>query len=166
MAESANNNSNSDGNYDAVSDILTALIMIGYAIFMFVGAMNFPSRRNMGFITSPRFTPILLSITIFIFLIILIIQKIKEGNLVNLRDWVKAVVRKEENRRFFILFLIISTYIYFIGDLNFLLLNFLFYVVSFYYLRVGSISRILLYGTVCTILVGYVVPKIFSMPIP
>lgn len=154
------------GIYWPIGDIVVAILMIIYAILMFVGAQFFPHRARMGFITSAKFTPILLSILIIILCLILIIRTIKSNSKISIIDWWRELIASETLRRSFILILIIGLYIFFIGKFSFLIINTMYLLVIYSYLKIGTWKMIIFYSLVGGIIVSWMIPYIFQMPLP
>ena len=57
-------------------------------------------------------------------------------------------------------------YIVLVGVVNFILITFVFLFVIYYYLQVGKIWRVLLYSAMNTVLIAYIVPTVYQMPLP
>lgn len=153
---------------EAVSDILVASGFILFAMLMFIGATQFTYKTAMGYITSAAFTPVLLSIFVFLLSIVLIIQTLRKNKAVkiSLSEWFKSARNEETVRRSLVLMVITGAYIILVGRINFLLLTFIFLLVIYYYLKIGKPVRVLLYSLLNALLIAYVVPVIYQMPLP
>jgi hypothetical protein len=147
-------------------DIVFGILIIIYAILMFIGAMHFPHRAQMGIITSAKFTPMLLSILMIILCCTLIIVTIRKYGSVSIAGWFKEIVSDETMRRSFILIIMIGLYILLIGRIHFIIINILYFFVMYYYLKIGSWKMIILYSVASGLFVSVVVPNVFQMPLP
>ena len=153
---------------DAVSDILAASCFILFSVLMFIGATQFTYKSDMGFITSAGFTPILLSIVVCALSVMLILETLKNNKSARLSmaAWLKSAKADETVRRSVALILITGMYIMLVGVINFILITFVFLFVIYYYLKVGKIWRVLLYSTMNTVLIAYIIPTVYQMPLP
>lgn len=149
-----------------VGDIVIATLVIIYAIFMFIGALYFPHRARMGFITSAKFTPMLLSILIIILCCILIFRTIRTYGKVSMINWWKELIADETMKRSLFLIIIIGLYIYLIGRLPFLFINTIYLFVIYWYLKIGSWKIIIVYSIAGGLIVSWIVPYMFQMPLP
>ena len=149
-----------------VGDIMISLFFLAYASFMFVGALNFTTRAQMGKITSPKFTPILLSTLVVIFSITLIIATLRKHRGISIPGWFREVFTDERMQRSFILVGIMTVYIVLIGIVDFLIINLLYFLVVYSYLKIGRWTRIIIYSAACTVIVAIIVPYVFNMPTP
>ncbi|MCF7944302.1 MAG: tripartite tricarboxylate transporter TctB family protein [Spirochaetia bacterium] len=149
-----------------VGDIMISLLFIAYALFMFIGALNFTTRAGMGRITSPKFTPILLSILVFILCMVLIILTLKRFKGFSILGWFRDVFTDKRMQRSFTLAGFMTAYIIFIGIINFILINLVYFLVIYSYLKIGNWVKIILYSVACTLIVAVIVPYVFNMPAP
>jgi hypothetical protein len=74
--------------------------------------------------------------------------------------------RNETVRRSAVLIVITGLYIFLVGRAPFLPLTFLFLFVIYYYLRIGTITRIVAYSLANSLLIAYIIPWIYQMPLP
>jgi hypothetical protein len=163
----SNEQTQASGN-DALSDILAACGFLLFAVFMFIGATQFTYKSNMGFITSAGFTPMLLSILVIVLSVILIIETVKRNTSarLSLSEWFKGAREDETVRRSVVLALLTGVYIALVGVVNFILITFVFLFVIYYYLQVGKLWRVLLYSVMNTVLIAYIIPTVYQMPLP
>jgi hypothetical protein len=147
-------------------DIIIGILIIIYAVLMFIGAQYFPHRARMGTITSARFTPILLSILVIILCSFLIIKTIRKCGKVSINDWFREMISDETMRRSYVLIVMIGVYIFLVGRIQFVVINTLYLFAIYWYLKIGSWKIILIYSLVGGLLVSVVVPRIFQMPLP
>ena len=153
---------------DTIADILTAVGFLLFSILMFIGATRFSYQEEMGFVTSAGFTPMLLAVLVGVLSIILIIKTIRANKLVSLRisAWFNDNRRNETVRRSIVVIAITGLYIYSVGHLPFLPLTFLFLCSIYFYLKVGSLVKIIIYSLANSLLIAYAIPWIYQMPLP
>lgn len=149
-----------------VGDIVIAVLIIIFAILMFIGTQYFPHRARMGFITSARFTPILLSILITILCFVLINGTIKKYGKISIHDWFKETVADDKIKRSFVLIIMVGLYISLIGRVHFLFINTLYLFIIYWYLKIGTWKIIIIYSLAGGLITSWVVPFIFQMPLP
>ncbi len=157
-----------NGSDDAMADIVTAAGFLLFALLMLIGATRFTYQKEMGFVTSAGFTPILLAILVSIlsiFLIVRTIRREKPGS-IHFSAWAARLCRDETVRRSALLITITGLYIFLVGTVHFLPLTLLFLCTIYFYLKIGTIGRILIYSLANALLIGYVIPWIYQMPLP
>lgn len=147
-------------------DLVFSGLLIVFAILMIVGALNFPKRARMGVITSPAFTPILLSILIIVLSLILVGLTLKKYGRVSIPSWFKEVIANDIMQRSYILMVIIGVYILSIGRIHFLISNLVFLAVMYWFLKIGTWKTVLIYTIASSLLISVVVPYVFQMPLP
>ena len=153
---------------DTIADILTAAGFLLFSILMFIGATRFSYQEEMGFVTSAGFTPMLLGVLVGVLSIILIIKTIRANKLVSLRisAWFTDNRRNETVRRSLVIILITGLYIFAVGHLPFLPLTFVFLCSIYFYLKVGSLIKIIIYSLANSLLIAYAIPWVYQMPLP
>jgi hypothetical protein len=147
-------------------DVLIGGLFGLFAILMFVGAQFFPHRSNMGFVTAASFTPMMLGIIVTALSMVLVISALKKPKNGTFREWLKVVASDDRTRRSVLIGGITLVYIILIGRVHFLPVNFVYLIVMYRYLRVGGWPKVLILGTVNAVLIAYLVPMIFQMPLP
>lgn len=153
---------------DAMSDIVTAVGFLVFALLMFAGATQFTYQEEMGFVTSAGFTPMLLAVIVSLLSIFLIIRTFhrRKSSLVRFSDWLRKLSSDEMVRRSIALILITGGYIFLVGVTPFLPLTFLFLCGIYYYLKIGGILRTIIYSLTNALLIAYVIPWVYQMPLP
>jgi len=153
---------------DAMSDIVTAVGFLFFALLMFAGATQFTYQEEMGFVTSAGFTPMLLAVIVSLLSIFLIIRTFKrnKASLVGFSVWLRKLSRDEVVRRSIVLILITGGYIVLVGVAPFLPLTFLFLCGIYYYLKIGGIIRTIIYSLTNALLIAYAIPWVYQMPLP
>ena len=151
-----------------VGDIVIAVGFLIFAVLMFIGATQFTWQTSMGFITSAAFTPILLSVLVAILSLVLIFETISKNksSALRFRAWLKEVVADETVRRSFVLVIVTGIYTLLVGVIPFLVVNFLYLLILYYYLKIGKLPRVFVYSIVNAVLIAYVIPYIYQMPLP
>ena len=147
-------------------DILFGLAFILFAVLMFVGAMHFPYRAKMGLITSSAFTPMLLSGLVAILAAVLILITLRKPRGTAAREWFVAVSGSDTTRRALLIIALSAVYILLVGRINFVVVNCLYLLAMFWFLRIGSPARIVLFALANGLFVSLLIPYIFQMPVP
>lgn len=129
-------------------------------------ALNMPRRGEMGVLTSPGLTPLLVGGALTILSLIMLIESLRGGALTELPGRLKEMVGSDQSRRVVILSAIITIYVLLIGVLDFRLVTFLFLMVVFAYVRAGRWYTMLLSAIAGTVLATIALPYFFSMPTP
>lgn len=154
------------GRHWGAGDIVLSCFIMIFAVLMIIGALNFPRRARMGVITSPAFTPILLSVLVIVLCIALIVITLKNYGKVSVSAWLRGVIADEKMQRSFILIAFTVGYILLVGRVYFLIANVIYLAVMYWYLKIGSWKMILLYSAASGAFVSLVVPFVFQMPLP
>ncbi len=152
-------------NWPAGDLVLSFFVMV-FAVLMIIGALNFPRRAQMGVITSPAFTPILLSVLIIILCTILIAATLKKYGRVSISEWFKGVIADEKMRRSFILIVFTGVYILLVGKIHFLIVNIVYLFVMYWFLKIGSWKKVVLYSLASGVFISIIIPFVFQMPLP
>jgi hypothetical protein len=147
-------------------DYIIGGLFIIFAILMFIGAYNFQWRPRMGIMTSANFTPMLLSVLVVLLTVLMMILTRRRFGKVNFRVWMKGVLADEKMQRSFILIGMIAAYIFLVGLIHFVIVNILFFFAMFWYLKIGTLVRTIIYAVLSGLFVGMVVPYVFQMPLP
>ena len=147
-------------------DIVFGLAFVLFAVLMFIGAMNFPYRARMGLITSSAFTPMLLSGLIVILAGVLVFVTMRKPRGTAARAWFDAVAGNETTRRALLIIAMTAVYILLVGRINFIAANLLYLLAMFWYLKIGSPVRIVLFAVGNALFVSLLIPYIFQMPLP
>jgi magnesium-transporting ATPase (P-type) len=147
-------------------DLVLSGVLIIYSILMIIGAANFPRRARMGRITSPAFTPIMLSIFVMALCVVLIIGTFKKYGKISISTWFKEVIADERMRRSYLLMVFILIYVLLVGRVHFLIANVVFLGIMYWYLKIGSWKSIIIYTLASSVFISLVVPYVFQMPLP
>ena len=112
--------------------------------------------------------PLLLSVLVAILSVVLIFDTIRKNKSSALRfkTWLKEIRADETVRRSFVLVVVTGIYTLLVGMIPFLLVNFLYLLVIFYYLKIGKLPRVFVYSIANALLIAYVIPYIYQMPLP
>jgi uncharacterized integral membrane protein len=151
-----------------VGDIVLAVGFLIFSILMFIGATQFTWQTAMGFVTSAAFTPLLLSVLVAALSVVLIIETIgkNRSSALKFRAWLKDLVADETVRRSFVLVVATGIYTLLVGRIPFLLVNFIYLLIVYYYLKIGKLPRVFVYSVANALLIAYVIPYIYQMPLP
>jgi hypothetical protein len=126
-----------------------------------------PLPANSGFFMSSGFVPFLLGAALFMLSGGLSVSVWSKGGNPHLWQWLKNYITNTDNKRFFIMLILILIYIVgLLGRVHFGLATFLFHFFIFYYLKVGKILITIFYAILATALVAFIIPAIFEMPLP
>lgn len=147
-------------------DLVFSGVLIVFSILMIIGAAKFPKRARMGRITSPAFTPIMLSIFVIILCIVLIIGTLRKYGKISISTWFKEVIADERMQRSYLLMGIILIYVLLVGRVHFFIANVVFLGIMYWYLKIGSWKDIIIYTLASSVFISLVVPYVFQMPLP
>jgi hypothetical protein len=143
------------------------LVLLCFSIFVIIESIQMPLRGNSGFVMSPGFVPFLLGVALFLLSGGHTINAWSKGGSLHLWQWLRNSVNDNENKRFFSLLVTIMIYIIvLLGRVHFSIATFLFHLSIFYYLKVGTVMMIIFYTVIATVLVAFVLPTFFEMPLP
>lgn len=137
-----------------------------YAVLMSIGAYNFRWHPRMGVVTSPAFTPILLSALVTILSCVLIGATLMKHGKVSLIRWFRGVVGDERMQRSLILIVLTGVYVFLIGRGSFIAVTTVYLFAMYWYLKIGSLRLIILYSLAAGLLVSVLIPYVFQMPLP
>ncbi|WP_165874134.1 tripartite tricarboxylate transporter TctB family protein [Rubrobacter taiwanensis] len=149
-----------------VGDLFGGLLFAALGVFAIGAAVGMPRRGELGFVTSPGFTPLLLGTAILILSVVMVVKALRAGAIREIGNWFRTIRKSQESRRVLVLTGLLTAYVAAIGYLNFALVTFLFITATFFYVRAGKPWQILIYAAVATGLVAYFIPYIFTMPLP
>jgi hypothetical protein len=149
-----------------VGDLLGGLFFGALGAFVTVSALGMPRRGELGFFTSPGFTPLILGVAMLVLSTVLVAKTLRGGVLGEAGSWAREIRTSAESRRVVVLTLLLTGYVALIGYLDFALVTFLFITATFFYVRAGKPWQILLYAVVATGVVAYFIPYVFTMPLP
>lgn len=147
-------------------DLILALALIAYSALMAIGALNFRWNPRMGIVTSPAFTPILLSVLVTLLSCALIVDTLVKYGRVSLSNWFKGAVGEERMKRSFVLIIITAVYVVLTGRISFFAVTTVYLFAMFWYLRIGNWKMIVLYSLLAGAAVAVFIPYIFRMPLP
>jgi len=91
--------------------------------------------------------------------------RVKFGRL-SISGWFHGVMADERMRRSYVLMVMIGVYILLIGIIPFFIINLVFFLVIYFYLKIGTWKRIVLYSVISSAVVSYLVPYVFNLPVP
>lgn len=129
-------------------------------------AFNMPRRGELGVLTSPGLTPILLCVALIILSMIMVVKSLRGGAIAEIPGRLKEMAKSHQVRRVVILAAIITGYVLLIGVLDYGLVTFIFLLVAFFYVQAGRWYTILIAAVAGTVLTTMLLPHFFSMPTP
>lgn len=149
-----------------MGDLFLGVIFILVSIWGGWEAINMPRRGELGVLTSPGLTPILLCVALIILSLIMVVKALRGGAIAEIPGRLKQMTKSYQTRRVLILAAIITGYVLLIGVLDYGFVTFLFLLVAFLYVRAGRWYTILLAALAGTVLTTMLLPYFFSMPTP
>jgi hypothetical protein len=152
--------------YWPVGDVVGGLAFMALSVFAIVGALNMPRRGTLGFVTAAGFTPTLIGSLLFVLSATLVALTLRTHGYRSIAGWARSTLSNDIVRRWLTLVALIGVYVALVGWIHFIVLQFLFFVAIFAYLRVGRAWHVLVYSVLGAALIGYLIPEIFEMPIP
>lgn len=150
----------------AAGDFIIGLVLLALSIFIIFESIRMPQKGRWGFFMGPGFLPLILGLILLglsFSLIILSLNSNAPTGIVSLFQKIKEGV---ESRRFLIIAGWTAIYVILTGTIPFLLINFIYFFGIFLYLKAGRLWEILLLSIGASLLVGFVTPWIFDMPLP
>ena len=145
---------------------LIGILLLAFSIFVIFESWRMPWEKS-SYLISPGFVPMLTGVCLLVASILLTTTACKQGGGRNWKTWLSNQCSDEENKRFLmILSLVAFLVVGLVGRVPFVLAMFIFHVLIFSYLRVGSFWKIAISSIGATILVAILMPKTFDMPLP
>lgn len=150
----------------AAGDFFIGIFLSALSIFVFLESLRMPEKGRWGFFMGPGFLPLILSVVLFFLTFSMLISSIAQKGPSGIKYLFQRLKGSVEFRRFLIIAGWTCIYVGLIGNLPFLLVNFIYFLGIFLYLNVGKKWEIILLSLGSSILVGYITPRIFDMPLP
>lgn len=149
-----------------MGDLFLGVFLIAVCIWAAGESVGMPRRGALGIITSPGFTPLLVSIIVTVLSGILVVKALKGGAVGETRTRLLTMMRSPGTHRVLILSLIMIGYVALIGVLDFRLVTGLYLLGTFIYVRAGGWIGITIATVVGTALTTMIIPDLFTMPTP
>jgi len=150
----------------AAGDFIIGLVLLALSIFITFESMRMPQKGRWGFFMSPGFLPLILGLILLGLSISLIIRSLASNGPSGIVSLFRKIKEGVESHRFLIIAGWTAIYVILIGTIPFLLINFIYFFGVFLYLKVGRLWEILLLSVGASLLVGFITPWIFDMPLP
>ncbi|UCC96638.1 MAG: tripartite tricarboxylate transporter TctB family protein [Phycisphaerales bacterium] len=148
-------------------DFLLGLVLLGSSLFVMIESLRMPMRGSSGFLMSPGFAPCLLAGALFCLSAGYTVGAYLKGGARGLRPWLRRAVTDPDSRRLGILVILIGGYVIALaGRIPFSIATLIYHGAIFYYLNVGNFLKIVVYSILATLLVAFVLPMLFEMPLP
>jgi RsiW-degrading membrane proteinase PrsW (M82 family) len=111
--------------------------------------------------------PLFTGIVLLLLSIVINIRALKSGGLRHMGSLLQSIRKEEEIRRFLWILGFMTLYIVgFIGYMPFIVATLIYHGLIFFYLKIGSPVKILIYTLIATALVALFLPSVFNMPVP
>ena len=152
---------------DLAGEFLLGTVLIAFSIFVIVESIRMPQHGSWGFLMSPGFVPLLSGIVLLLLSSALMANAISKGGYRQLGSWLHMTISDDENRRFFVIFVLMGIYVVgLLGRVHFFIATLIYFGAIFTYLKVGSRGKIAFYSLMATFLSAFLLPRFFEMPLP
>lgn len=150
----------------AMGDLFLGCVLIAVCLWAAWEALGMPRRGDLGLITSPGFTPLVVCTVIIVLSLIMVTRAVLDGAVAETSGRMAQLVRSYQARRVLILSAMITGYVLLIGVLDFTLVTALYLLVTFVYVRAGGWVTIVAATVTGALLTAVVIPYAFTMPTP
>ncbi len=150
----------------AAGDLILGLALLFLSIFVIIESLGMPEKGSWGFFMGPGFLPLILGIALLCLTVLLLISSLNLGGSSGIKPLFQRMKGSLESRRFLIISGWTAIYVALMGTIPFLLINLIYFFGIFLYLKVGRLWKIVLLSVGSSLLVGYITPRIFDMPLP
>lgn len=152
---------------DKAGELMLGLCISFFALFVIVESVRMPQKGHLGIMMSPGFVPLFTGIVLLFLSLVINVRALRDGGLGHIGALCRSIRDEEELRRFLWIFGFMVLYIVgLIGHVPFLVATLIYHVLIFYYLRIGSPFKIVIYTLIATGLVAFFLPRVFDMPVP
>lgn len=150
----------------AMGDLFMALALIAICLWAATEALAMPQRGELGMITSPGFTPLLVCTILTVLSAAVAVTALKAGALGETAGRLTHMARSRQTRRVLVLSAMMVGYVLLIGVLEFTVATALYLLATFLYVRAGGWLTIAAATAIGALLTGSAIPFLFSMPTP
>ncbi len=150
----------------AAGDFIIGIFLLALSIFVVIESLRMPEKGRWGFFMGPGFLPLILSIILFLLSLSMLISSFAQKGPSGIKSLFQRLKGSVEFRRLLIIAGWTCIYVALIGTLPFIMVNFIYFLGIFLYLNIGKIWKIILLSLGSSLLVGYLTPRIFDMPLP
>jgi hypothetical protein len=150
----------------AAGDFIIGLILLALSVFVVIESLRMPEKGKWGFFMGPGFLPLILAIALLCLTLFLLISSLTLRGPSGVKPLFQRLKGSFESRRLLIISGWTAIYVVLIGTIPFLLINFIYFLGIFLYLKVGRLWKVIILSLCSSLLVGYITPWIFDMPIP
>lgn len=150
----------------AAGDFIIGLVLLSLSVFILFESIRMPQKGRWGFFMGPGFLPLILGFVLIGLSGYLILRSLPSNGQAGIILLFRKMKEGVESRRFLIIAGWTAIYVALIGTIPFLLINFIYFIGIFLYLKVGRLWEVLLLSIGASLLVGFITPRIFDMPLP
>lgn len=161
-----NDSKNKKDQESAAGDFIIGLILLALSVFVALESLRMPEKGRWGFFMGPGFLPLILAIVLLCLTLFLLISSITLRGPSGVKPLFQRLKGGLESRRFLIIAGWTAIYVALIGTIPFLFINFIYFFGIFLYLKVGRLWKVIILSLGSSLLVGYITPWIFDMPLP
>jgi hypothetical protein len=147
-------------------DFIISLILLAVSVFVVIESLRMPEKGKWGFFMGPGFFPLILAFALLCLTLFLLISSITAKGPSGVKPLFQRLKGGLESRRFLIIAGWTAIYVALIGTIPFLFINFIYFFGIFFYLKVGRLWKVIILSLGSSLLVGYITPWIFDMPLP
>ncbi|MGQ9509216.1 MAG: tripartite tricarboxylate transporter TctB family protein [Thermodesulfobacteriota bacterium] len=150
----------------AAGDFIIGLVLLSLSVFIIFESIRMPQKGRWGFFMGPGFLPLILGFVLIGLSGYLILRSLTSNGQAGIILLFRKMKEGVESRRFLIIAGWTAIYVALIGTIPFLLINFIYFFGIFLYLKVGRLWEVILLSIGASLLVGFITPRIFDMPLP
>jgi hypothetical protein len=149
------------------ADLLAAIFLLALSAFVIIEAARMPTRGPLGFFTGPGLVPALLGVALALLSATLMAQALRRGAIPALPKWTTGLVTPEA-ARLGVVIALLGVMVLLLGRVPFWAANLVYFTTTFAYLRVGGGRplMVILYSGLMTLVIGYLLPIAFELPMP
>lgn len=151
----------------SAADLFAAVFLLALSAFVIIEAAGMPPRGPLGFFTGPGLVPMLLGVVLAILSATLMAQALRQGAVPALPEWTTGLLTPEA-ARLGVVIALLGIMVLLLGRVPFWTANLVYFTITFAYLRVGGGRplMVILYSGLMTLVIGYLLPIAFELPMP
>ena len=151
------------------ADFISAIALIVFGTAFFINARGMRVYRV--YLSSPGIFPMILGVVFVFFGLILLVNSVRRGGLVDIRriisaDYLKGSVSSPDFKKLGVLLLLISGYVAMLGRISFVYLSMGYLFLTFTFLKAAKWYWIILISVLAPIAINMFFTNIFRIPMP
>lgn len=151
----------------AAADLLAGVFLLALSAFVLIEAARMPPRGPLGFFTGPGLVPTVVGAALAILSATLLSHTLRQGALPALSEWAAGLLTPEA-ARLGVVVALLGMMVLLVGRVPFWVATLIYFTFSLAYLRVGGGRpvMVLLYAGLLALVIGYLLPMAFELPMP